>query len=190
MVLSKDYWTTNLRKMGENPYNYMVISVDHYQYADDKEKFEEGIYALDLCNMLVWGNELYKSMGKPKKLNVSIVFDAMKAFYTGESFSRKQLKEFFTTIQDTVELGKHLFKFNSHISETAGVRDGLEFAILGLPKEEQKKLGEEAMKELNTNYVPFLVDMMERRITVDKFLDKTQEFIDDVRKYTDRDNAA
>lgn len=176
MILNKDYWSKNLSELQAKPYNYTVLRTTHYAYPEEEERFNHSILALDLCQMLIMGNELYSSLNQKTNLNPGIIFDAIKAFNLGESFTDKQLEEYFKLLQDVEVFTRQMEKFNDHVNEMT-VRSEIEFSLFGLSWNKQQEINNAVLKQLGTDYVNLLVKMLERQITVRAFIAEVKRLI-------------
>ena len=181
MILLEDYWKNNLIKLSKKPHNYLVLNTSHMGCREDIDKFKNSIHVLDVFQTLNWGNELYGKLNLKKSLNTGILFDVLKSIYTEEAFTNKQLQEYFQLMQGLTEFEKQIKKLYPHV-ETVNISSQVEFVLLGISWEEQEDLEEEKVDELNQNYVPVLVDLLEKKITVKQFLDSAKGLIKNTRK--------
>ena len=182
MIVSRDYWSENLRKFAENKHNYMVLETSHIGYKEDEDRLEHAVYVLDYCNMIKWFNDFFAKMNMNRRFNDVIMFDVLKALYTGKSLTEKELQDYFKLLQDFTDLEGKIKKLNSHM-EVINIPSEVEFLLLGLSEEEQQDLGRKAIDELNSSYVPELVEMLNKNITVKAFIDKAKELIKDAKKW-------
>lgn len=176
MVISKNYWSENFKKFADEKHNYTVLDISHIGYAEDRDRLDNSIYVLDYCNMIAWVNDFYNEMNINKRLNEVIMFDVLKSLYTGKAFNDKQLKDYFKLLRDFSELEGQIKKLNSHF-EALNIPSEVEFMLLGLSNEDQKELGDTIVSNLNSDYVPVLVQMLTKEVALEDFIKKAKEMI-------------
>lgn len=116
LLKDQNEWLKDLSRMRQRPNSYFVLDVQKL-LKEDKRNLELCINMMDAAQTTAIFNAMSKSVGGSKKIDASIIYEAMNALLNSRSFTEKQLKKYFDFLAEFIHLQNSLVRLNRDIED-------------------------------------------------------------------------
>lgn len=175
MILESKHVKEKIEDIKNETYKYLIADVEHILYEDDQERFGFSVEALNLINTINNANRLCENLGSEKKIDTDVLYKVIDAIMLEKSLSNSELKQYFELVIKLDEFYKSMDKYQAidvHIPFDA------EFILLGLSQDELRCLSASDKNNLNTSYGDLYIDLIRKRITVNEYILKAKDLIE------------
>ncbi|HEY9222324.1 MAG TPA: hypothetical protein VIO43_12200 [Lutibacter sp.] len=151
MVISNEYLKRNINDYLKNPWNYLVLDVEHLR--EDTQKLE---WVLDIVNVINDSErlkKLCKDLNSDLVIENSILLEVIQSIYSEVPFNEDQLLRYYKLLSTLNKCYDILMPF-SEIHCT--LSDVIELNLLGINFSEFKRLSEENKSKLPGEYSDYL----------------------------------
>lgn len=200
MLLSRNYWTSNLAEIEKHSRNYLVIKNEHFHEFKDVDNFEKGIDVVEFITYVSLFNDYFQSEGINKKFDLSILYKVIECIYSGKQLDAVQLAQYFKLTQDVETFVSNLSRI-SNIQDFAVMNSDIEFVLFGLSPDQLKEIQMNGLNEcdglcdtyldLKCNYLRSNLDYSTFHSNVEKLISKTlleNENIKSLKHIKDKEN--
>lgn len=163
MVLHTNYWKSNLEKIKDESYNYMILDTRHLTSAKDREIHKLILNLLTICRSLGMINETYKDIGSSHKIDFSILYEVIAAINGGYALSPEKEKSVYSFEEELDRINDAFYRISPLLSEKLFLPAEMHMWMIGFGVDKQNRL-RSLNDDLWGNVLDEVIDMVGERV--------------------------
>ncbi|SHG34529.1 hypothetical protein SAMN05444483_10980 [Salegentibacter echinorum] len=171
MILSSTSWKEQTELMKERTFDYMVLETKIYEFTEDKDRLQPGVYIANLCNILRMVNESFDKAGIPGKIEFSIMGEVLTSIYTDTSLNNEQLERFFALNQKMEKTARAFQGISTMVDDLYFSSEIIQHMIgFDVNRQQQfRNIDENKYGRTDESFFELYFDFLEGKMTVQEF---------------------